>query len=335
MFQDCNTAACLTRWGAMLVQIDRHLWLGRDLYDLESEVVCEDPCLFHFFDTVVQRCCEDATLARLLLCPLQLRERLLGCLAGYALRPNSSRWCPEHHLRMLLQNEARRFPQVWIKTEVVATLAPTVLQHMPRVAEWARTFTSYSRPMRMFVGRAQGGLILRYEQWILRTLTQRTETVLAYRTCTDGVCTCCHRPAFWKRPGGERGCSSYILRLVAEQKFQEQWRLVTRLLSYSKRSRFEQLLLEGDVDKHLFEWCFCDPDCLSCSCDRCALQRVRAGDMCPADTYYVNSQLRGQDSPRKHSKPLLPEEERDAWFVVFDRELLAAADEMSVLPRGS
>jgi len=54
---------------------------------------------------------------------------------------NVSQWCLEHHLRMLLNNESRRFPQVWIKTEMGGTLDPTVMQDVPQVAEWLHTFT--------------------------------------------------------------------------------------------------------------------------------------------------------------------------------------------------
>jgi hypothetical protein len=168
--------------------------------------------------SVIQHRCESGTTARLLLCPLQLRESLLGCLAGYAQRPKDSRWCMEHLLGMLLNNEARGFPQVWINREVVGTLGPVAETHLPHVAKSVRTFNADSRPMRMLIVRAQAGLLLGYKQWILRSPTQRTERVLAYRTRPARVCTCCQRSAFWKLPQGGRGCSSYILRLVAEQK---------------------------------------------------------------------------------------------------------------------
>ena len=333
MFQGCIASPCLCRGIHMLVVIDKHLWLGRDILD-ERDRVCEDPCLLDFYLTCVRCRCEEPTRARLLLCPLRLRERLLGCLAGYVRCPNIRQWCLEHHLRMLLNNESRRFPQVWKQTEVVGTLDPTVMMDVPRVAEWLRTFTVHSKPMRMFVTRAQAGLLLRYEQWVLRSPTQRTEHVQAYRTRTAGVCPCCHRPAFWKIPRGEKGCSAHILRLVAERNFQVQWQLLACQLSRSKQSPFEQSLLLGEVNSNVFEWLFCDPDCLSCSCDRCTLQQARAGVICPADLYYVNQQLQGQDSPRQRSDPLLPVADAEAWFVAFDREVIALTDRMRVLPYG-
>ena len=48
MFQGCIASPCLCRGIHMLVVIDKHLWLGRDILDVERDRVCEDPCLSDF-----------------------------------------------------------------------------------------------------------------------------------------------------------------------------------------------------------------------------------------------------------------------------------------------
>ena len=334
MFQGCIASPSLCRGNRMVVQNDMHLWLRRDNLAIERGRVCDDPLLTHFYLACVRTRCEERTRARLLVCPLQLRQRLLGCLAGYARCMNISQWCLEHHLRMLLNNESRRFPQVWIRTEMVGNLDPTVMQDVPRVTEWMRTFNAQSKPMHMFITRAQGGLLLRYERWVLRSPTQRTETVLAYRTHTDGLCSCCNRPAFWKVPRGERGCSVHILRVVAQKESLWHWKCLANMLSRSQRSPFQHLLLLSDVNSNIFEWCFCDPDCLSCSCDRCTLQEARAGVLCPADKYYMDEQLLGPESPRDHWEPLRQEDEKAAWFVAFDQAIIRLTKDTLDLPGG-
>jgi hypothetical protein len=204
---------------------------------------------------------------------------------------------------------------------VTGTLHPFVGSHLPNVAHWVQTWTAYSRPMRLFVIRSQCNLLMRYEQWILHSPTRRVERVLAYRTRPEGVRACCRRPAFWKIPKGERGCPSHILRLVAMHTFHVHWRQMTGRLAKSNKSSFAQLLMRDTIMKHIFEWCFCNPDCLSCSCGECTLQQLRAGVMCPKDVSYWYCPLSGPDSPRKHCEPLRPENDTVAWFVPIDGQL--------------
>lgn len=314
----------------ILVSVDRHLVLGRYLYGRADwfEVVCDDPCLLEIAHEMKRRC-DPETWKRLLCCPLQLRHRLLGTLAGFAMWPNGDHWCPEHLLRMLLANETRPFPHIWIETNMVGTLAPVVKTHLPKVAKWVETFSANSRPLSVVIVRQQGGLLMRFERWTLRSPTERVEYVLAYRTQPEGVCTCCRRPAFWKLPRGMRGCSSFVVRLVGDQMAQAYWRAMLSLLASRKaRNPFDIILVVDGIGRRIFEWCFCHPNCLGCSCNKCTEEQVRDGLMCPADAFYLgHERMCGHDSPRHTSQPLHVFDSNEIWNVDFDRSIVKAADE--------
>ena len=314
----------------ILVSVDRHLVLGRYLYGRADwfEVVCDDPCLLEIAHEMKRRC-DPETWKRLLCCPLQLRHRLLGTLAGFAMWPNGDHWCPEHLLRMLLANETRPFPHIWIETNMVGTLAPVVKTHLPKVAKWVETFSANSRPLSLVIVRQQGGLLMRFERWTLRSPTERVEYVLAYRTQPEGVCTCCRRPAFWKLPRGMRGCSSFVVRLVGDQMAQAYWRAMLSLLASRKaRNPFDIILVVDVIGRRIFEWCFCHPNCLGCSCNKCTEEQVRDGLMCPADAFYLgHERMCGHDSPRHTSEPLHLLDSSENWYADFDRSILKAVDE--------
>jgi len=126
----------------------------------------------------------------------------------------------------------------------------------------------------------------------------------------------------------------HILRVVAQQQFQWHWKSLGNMLSRFQQSPFQHLLMCSDVNSNIFEWYFCDPDCLSCSCDRCTLQQARAGVLCPADKYYMDQQLQGLDSPRNHWEPLRQEDETAAWFVAFDQAIIRLTGDTLDLPEG-
>jgi len=314
----------------ILVGVDRHLVLGRYLYGRGDwfEVECDDPCLLEIAREMKLRC-HPETWERLLWCPLQLRRRLLGTLAGYAKRPNGDHWCPEHLLRMLLANETRAFPHIWIETNMVGMLDPVVKTLLPKVAKWQETFNANSRPLSFFIVKQQGGLLMRFERWTLSSPTERVERVLAYRTQQDGVCTCCRRPAFWKLPRGMRGCSSFVVRLVGDQMAQAYWHAMISLLAIGKaRNPFNIILVVDGIARRIFEWLFCDPNCLGCSCNNCTEQQVREGLMCPADAFYLGHEhMCGHDSPRQTSEPLHLLDSQEIWYADFDRSILKAVDE--------
>ena len=314
----------------ILVGVDRHLVLGRYLYGRADwfEVECDDPCLLEIAREMKLRC-HPETWERLLWCPLQLRRRLLGTLAGYAKRPNGDHWCPEHLLRMLLANETRAFPHIWIETNMVGMLDPVVKTLLPKVAKWLETFNANSRPLSFFIVKQQGGLLMRFERWTLSSPTERVERVLAYRTQQDGVCTCCRRPAFWKLPRGMRGCSSFVMRLVGDQMAQAYWHAMISLLAIGKaRNPFNIILVVDGIARRIFEWLFCDPNCLGCSCNNCTEQQVREGLMCPADAFYLGHEhMCGHDSPRQTSEPLHLLDSQEIWYADFDRSILKAVDE--------
>ena len=314
----------------ILVGVDRHLVLGRYLYGRADwfEVECDDPCLLEIAREMKLRC-HPETWERLLCCPLQLRRRLLGTLAGYAKRPNGDHWCPEHLLRMLLANETRAFPHIWIETNMVGMLDPVVKTLLPKVAKWLETFNANSRPLSFFIVKQQGGLLMRFERWTLSSPTERVERVLAYRTQQDGVCTCCRRPAFWKLPRGMRGCSSFVMRLVGDQMAQAYWHAMISLLAIGKaRNPFNIILVVDGIARRIFEWLFCDPNCLGCSCNNCTEQQVREGLMCPADAFYLGHEhMCGHDSPRQTSEPLHLLDSQEIWYADFDRSILKAVDE--------
>ena len=314
----------------ILVGVDRHLVLGRYLYGRADwfEIECDDPCLLEIAREMKLRC-HPETWERLLWCPLQLRRRLLGTLAGYAKRPNGDHWCPEHLLRMLLANETRAFPHIWIETNMVGMLDPVVKTLLPKVAKWQETFNANSRPLSFFIVKQQGGLLMRFERWTLSSPTERVERVLAYRTQQDGVCTCCRRPAFWKLPRGMRGCSSFVVCLVGDQMAQAYWHAMISLLAIGKaRNPFNIILVVDGIARRIFEWLFCDPNCLGCSCNNCTEQQVREGLMCPADAFYLGHEhMCGHDSPRQTSEPLHLLDSQEIWYADFDRSILKAVDE--------
>ena len=164
MVQATVTVSQLEAMKRTFVHHDRHLFLCRETYgskDFKAE--CRDPCLKNCRKLYV-RVCEEPTWCRLLCCPQQVQERLLGTLEGYRRHPNASQWLPEDLLKMLLANEAVSFPHMWIQKEIVGTLGPAVLTHFPQVAEWVRTFDANSQPMRLFIIRRMTLLTITFEQ---------------------------------------------------------------------------------------------------------------------------------------------------------------------------
>ena len=309
------------------VHKDRHFTSHRHEYSIEDfNAVCADPCLEdcqNFCFSV----CLSPTLDRLHCCPQQLQERLLGSLEGYMRHPNASRWCAEELLRMLLANETRPFPDVWIQSEMVGTLGPALLTHFPQVAEWVRTFNADSKPMRLFIIRSLQNLTIRFEQWILHSPTERLERVLAYRTTGDADCSCCRGPACWKLPGGNRGCGTHVMSLVARHVSHEHWRQLTATLSRSEQGLLAHCLMHDVIGTRIFEWCSLEPDCLTCTCDECPLGPSRAGVMCPGEISHVSTGLLRVSSPRQPCETLWdPKTFRLPWDAYFDDEIRRARE---------
>ena len=227
-------------------------------------------------------------------------------MSGYEL---GWKWCPwssDEFMEMLLDNTARRYPQVWQSTWVAGRL-PEQVTVLPGVPEWLQTCTPHSSPPKVFVVITDENqrLNLRYEEWVLWEPGLREERVLAYRAHPDGVCACSQQPAFWKLPHGRRGCAARILRSVGPMVYWREWQQVTRWLSRSKASRFEKMLSYDWFSIDVFEDSFVDLDALSCSCGGCSLKDTRAGVLCPADQDYVDKDLAGPDSPRRPAQHLV------------------------------
>ena len=202
-------------------------------------------------------------------------------------------------MEMLLDNTARRYPQVWQSTWVAGRL-PEQVTVLPGVPEWLQTCTPHSSPPKVFVVITDENqrLNLRYEEWVLWEPGFREERVLSYRAHPDGVCACCQQPAFWKLPRGRRGCAASIMTAVGPKVSGREWPEMTCWLSCSKTSRFERMLSHDSFNKGVFETCFVDLDCLSCSCGGCSSEDMRTGVLCPDDQYFVDHELAGPESPR-------------------------------------
>ena len=213
------------------------------------------------------------------------------------------KWCPwtssDQFMEMLFDNDTRRHPRVWLSTWVAMPLPDHVTQ-LPNVAEWLRTYTPLSSAPRLSIVIRHGDLPLkmRYEEWVLWEPGLREERVLAYRAHPDGVCACCQQPAFWKLPRGRRGCAASIMTAVGPKVSGREWPEMTCWLSCSKTSRFERMLSHDSFNKGVFETCFVDLDCLSCSCGGCSFEDMRTGVLCPDDQYFVDHELAGPESPR-------------------------------------
>ena len=195
-----------------------HAWHGRYAYGNEdwSTVACSDPCLRDFASHIEGQC-HSETWSRLLLCPMETKDRILGTMAGYGRHRNDTDWSPDYLLRMLLANEARRHPISWTEKPVVGSLSPCTGVHAPRVAQWLSSFSDRSLPLPMMCTRTMDGFTMRIEQWTLHSPTERHERVLAYRTQAQGRCPCCFKPAVFHILGGQRGCSHYIKKLMDQQ----------------------------------------------------------------------------------------------------------------------
>ena len=162
---------------------DRHVWHGRYAYGTEdwSAVACSDPCLREFARHIEVHC-HPQTWSRMLLCPMQTKNRILGTMAGYERRRNGTDWCPDYLLRMMLANEALRHPNCWIETSVVGSLCTRMEEHVPRVGQWLSSFSERSLPLWLMCLRTMDGFPMRIEQWKLISPTERHERVLVCRT---------------------------------------------------------------------------------------------------------------------------------------------------------
>jgi hypothetical protein len=238
-------------------------------------------------------------------------------MRGHDLSWQSCSWTTDEFMEMLLANDGRRYPQVWVSTFVTGFL-PVQVRMLRHVTEWLQSYALHGRPMRVTIVRYDQCLSLRYEEWVLWEPGRREERVLAYRAHPEGVCACCQKPAFWKLPRGRRGCAAHIVRSVAPTLFWAPWGQMTRVLSRSKASRFEEMLSHDWFNVAVFQVCFLDQDCLSCSCGDCTLKDLRAGVLCPVDQDYVDFELAGPDSPREPADPLVPEEGEAAELASFD-----------------
>ena len=283
----------------------------------------DDPGLREYLDRVLPSISESVW-RKFYRCDIQQRHSVLAVMRGYEKGWQMCPWSSDQFMEMLLANHGRRYPQVWIST-FVAMLLPQHVKVLPFVAEWLESFTVHSGPLYLTVvirGTAQS-ITMRYEDWVLWAPDLREERVLAYRTHPEGVCACCQQPAFWKVPRGPRGCAARTLRAVAPRLFRKEWAEITLRLSRSRTSRFEEMLSYDWFNVALFEVCFVDLDCLSCSCGGCSMKDLRAGVMCPVDQEYVDFELAGPDSPRGHAQPLVDvhrEARRQDPFEVRARE---------------
>ena len=296
---------------------DRHLFINSTHYDEDLDEKGCDPCLEDCKNWCFSEC-RRSTWNRLLYCPLQVQERLLGSLAGYMRHPNASRWIADDFLKMLLANETRTIPRVWIQKEMVGTLGPSLLSQVPRVAQWVRTFNAHSQPMRLFIIRRLSHLQITFEQWILKNPTERQERVLAYRTRGDAVCSCCRGPATWQLPGGQRGCGLYVISLVAKHVSQKHWHQMTATLSRSEQGLLAHCLLHDVIGARIFVASALEPNCLTCSCGECGHWPAWNGDECAGETHWLSCDWLFVESPRQPSDTLWDWRTEDEWVHLFD-----------------
>jgi hypothetical protein len=209
-------------------------------------------------------------------------------------------------MHMLLENNARVYPNVWQSTWVAGRL-PQHVSVLPDVSKWLQSNTPHSSPPRVVVviRDEYQRLTLRYELWVLWEPYLREERVLAYRAHPDAVCACCRVPALWKLPRGRRGCAALIMRSVARALYWPRWRQQIRQLSRTPASVFERMLLYEWFSMGVFEMCYVDLDSLSCSCYGCPLAASRAGVLCLRDQVYVDKELDGPGSPRRPCEHLV------------------------------
>ena len=237
------------------------------------------------------------------------QRRVLGIVKGYQSTQRSCPWSNDAFVDMLLDNEDNQHPRIWEHTWVGLHL-PLHMMQLPLVAEWHENHHLHRRKHRLTVA-IRGfdpGLILRFEEWILWEPGLRLEKVLAHRARPSGLCGCCQRPALWRITHGRYGCGAYIMRTVAREVFRTDWGVMTRCLSHSRTSPLEQLLSQDWFNDGVFEDCFVDLDCLSCSCGACSLRNTRAGVLCPLDQLYAMSTTEWPPSPRAAREHLLAED---------------------------
>jgi len=127
-------------------------------------------------------------------CNRSLRQQLVlvGHMCGYEL---GWKWCPwssDEFMHMLLENNARVYPNVWQSTWVAGRL-PQHVSVLPDVSKWLQSNTPHSSPPRVVVviRDEYQRLTLRYELWVLWEPFLREERVLAYRAHPGAVCACC------------------------------------------------------------------------------------------------------------------------------------------------
>jgi hypothetical protein len=255
-------------------------------------------CLQNYLVRILSRL-PPALWDRFLSCTRREKHSVLARMYGFERVCPECSWQQDTFMQMLLDNENLRHPRVWLSTWV-AMPPPDHLVQIPHVAEWIRDYTELSAAPRLTVVVTRGSLpeVMRYEEWILWEPCLREQRVLAYRSQPCGVCACCGQPSIWKIPRGRRGCAASIMRTVGPMVSGRDWPEMTCLLSRSRRSPLEQLLLDAVVNTQVFETLFLDVHCLSCSCGKCSLKDMRAGIMCPHDQTYVEQERAGPESPR-------------------------------------
>ena len=109
----------------------------------------DDPRLREYLDRILPSLTESVW-RRFYRCDIQQKHSVLARMRGYETGWQMCPWSSDQFMEMLLANDGRRYPHVWISSFVAMHL-PQHVRVLPLVAEWLESFTVHSGPMRLTV----------------------------------------------------------------------------------------------------------------------------------------------------------------------------------------